>query len=187
MLDLDIGVMILVGTWHHHPLSCTPDGSSGELSHQYSELTVPRMLTMIVGYGSTPQWVLCCTNTHEYSFVAWLQENYKIMKQFIVLRSSLIPYSYSNARTAYDEGTCFCPQVLRSQFHAMVLSQDLVCCGQCTMNFLKVQKRTPLINRLLAHCCCCGWLIGWLVSWLVCVCVCVHARVHAHLCNLKYM
>ena len=33
-----------------------------------------------------------------------VQENYEVMKKFIVLRSSLIPYSYSNAREAYDEG-----------------------------------------------------------------------------------
>ena len=32
------------------------------------------------------------------------QENYEIMRKFIILRSSLVPYSYSNARTAYDEG-----------------------------------------------------------------------------------
>ena len=36
------------------------------------------------------------------------QENYEIMKKFIVLRSSLVPYSYSNARTAYDEGMILC-------------------------------------------------------------------------------
>ena len=26
------------------------------------------------------------------------------MRKFIILRASLVPYSYSNARTAYDEG-----------------------------------------------------------------------------------
>ena len=96
------------------------------------------------------------------------------MKQFIVLRSSLIPYSYSNARTAYDEGTFFCQHAFWSRCHGMVLSQGLVCCGQCIMNFLKVQKHTPTINRLL-DCC-------WCVCLCVSVCVRTHVRVRVHVC-----
>ena len=33
-----------------------------------------------------------------------LQENYEIMRQFFVLRASLVPYIYSSARQTYDEG-----------------------------------------------------------------------------------
>lgn len=33
------------------------------------------------------------------------QENYEVMKRAFVFRTSLVPYSYSSARTAYDEGT----------------------------------------------------------------------------------
>ena len=42
---------------------------------------------------------------HNFNFVLVdQQENYEIMRKFIILRASLVPYSYSNARTAYDEG-----------------------------------------------------------------------------------
>lgn len=33
-----------------------------------------------------------------------LQENYDIMKDAILLREAMVPYIYSNARYAYDEG-----------------------------------------------------------------------------------
>ena len=32
------------------------------------------------------------------------QENYEVMRQAIRLRASLVPYIYSHARYAYDEG-----------------------------------------------------------------------------------
>ena len=34
----------------------------------------------------------------------YVQENYEIMRQFFVLRASLVPYIYTSARQAYDEG-----------------------------------------------------------------------------------
>ena len=71
------------------------------------------------------------------------------MKRYIVLRSSLIPYSYSNARVAYDEGIVFPQNAIDSSVVTFMFLQDLVCCDPCTMNFLKVQKLTLMTNRLL--------------------------------------
>ncbi len=42
--------------------------------------------------------------TRSCDSVSIIQENYEIMRDFIILRASLVPYIYSNARTAYDEG-----------------------------------------------------------------------------------
>ena len=36
--------------------------------------------------------------------VCGLQYNYEIMRRFLILRASLVPYIYSNARVTYDEG-----------------------------------------------------------------------------------
>ena len=46
----------------------------------------------------------CNTHFLKYSIVPLLQVNYEIMRQFMILRASLVPYIYSSARLAYDEG-----------------------------------------------------------------------------------
>ena len=40
----------------------------------------------------------------EIFYCPLLQVNYEIMRQFMILRASLVPYIYSSARLAYDEG-----------------------------------------------------------------------------------